>query len=371
MMFANIYLFVSLVLVYKTLETVVNNHFETQLGALHDENVHFLSVVEPWLGAVKVFVEFGSCHDPASNVIEIYVHDVASSSQHPNTLLSEWHQQFLRYQPPIEKCAHCINSVNFHKSELPHYGKRPLGCRHWSALAVVVDKDLDFITYGHIIGEISLRQQHFVAFTIGEVAGMSDAELNAWGMQAAEARLGEFGLSLSDLHEGMTEEEAMALAGKIMEAQYGGINMEELQKYMNSDMEGRENMTMEAVEEMNEKTIRTNSLRYIDMSIAQKRMEINAVIENKIMPKFREAEEKESIGLVSIRLYHDASVNAITVCKSELVPLYLDLAAFMDLGYAINQHTEYALREETPFAPLLYAFGIAQGLKSHPQPPLD
>lgn len=209
------------------------------------------------------------------------------------------------------------------------------------------------------------------SFTIGEVAGMSDAELNAWGMQAAEARLGEFGLSLSDLHEGMTEEEAMALAGKIMEAQYGGINMEELQKYMNSDMEGRENMTMEAVEEMNEKTIRTNSLRYIDMSIAQKRMEINAVIENKIMPKFREAEEKESIGLVSIRLYHDASVNAITVCKSELVPLYLDLAAFMDLGYAINQHTEYALREETPFAPLLYAFGIAQGLKSHPQPPLD
>lgn len=204
------------------------------------------------------------------------------------------------------------------------------------------------------------------SFTISEVAGMSDAELNAWAHQAAEARLGEFGLSLSDLHEGMTEEEAMALAGKIMEAQYGGINMEELQKYMNSDMEGRENMTMEALDEMNEKTIRTNSLNYINLSIAQKRMEINAVIENKIMPKFREAEEKESIGL-----YHDASANAIAVCKSELLPLYLDLAAFMDLGYAINQHTEYALREETPFAPLLYAFGIAQGLKSHPQPDLD
>ena len=203
------------------------------------------------------------------------------------------------------------------------------------------------------------------SFTIGEVAGMSDAELNAWGNKAAEARLGELGLSLSDLHEGMTEEEAMALAGKIMEAQYGGINMEELQKYMNSNMEGREDITMEALDEMNEKTIRTNSLKYIDLSIAQKRMEINTVIENKIMPKFREAEKEESIGL-----FREASANAIAVCQSQLVPLYLDLAALFDLGYAINQHTEYALREETPFAPLLYAFGIALGLKSHPQPEL-
>lgn len=204
------------------------------------------------------------------------------------------------------------------------------------------------------------------SFTIGEVAGMSDAQLNAWSMQAAEARLGEFGLSLDDLHEGMTEEEAMALAGKIIEAQYGGINMEELQKYMNSNMEGREDITMEALGEMNEKAIRTNSLKYIDLCIAQKRMEINSVIENKIMPKFRAAEEEESIGL-----FREASANAIAVCKSQLVPLYLDLAALFDLGYAINQHTEYALREETPFAPLLYAFGIAQGLKSHPQPPLN
>ena len=190
--------------------------------------------------------------------------------------------------------------------------------------------------------------------------GVSKEQENA----LVEARLSEYGLSRSDLKENMTEEEAMAIASKMMEAQYGGINMKELDKYMNADGEVRQEMTTDALKERSDKTIRTETLNYITQAIAYKWQEITDVMLS-IKEPFDNAFKVESI-----TMYHDATAAAISREKSELLPLYLDLAALYDMGYAINRHAEYGMMEEVPFFPALEALGFAEGLSAHPQPDL-
>jgi len=201
-------------------------------------------------------------------------------------------------------------------------------------------------------------------YTAGQVDGMSEAELAAFQQQAIDEGLGEYGLTLSELQGATSEEDARKLAGKIMESRYGGVNLQELQKYMGASEEERMQMTTDARQERSDKTIRTETLNYINgriISIQQKIGEYGL----KEADLFVEADRKESI-----TLYCEATEKVIAFCNGPLLELYLDLVAMMDQGYAINQHAEFAAREELLFTPVFRAFGLAEGLKSHPTPDL-
>ena len=205
-----------------------------------------------------------------------------------------------------------------------------------------------------------------LGYTVGQIEGMSEAEQQAFAMQARDAALSEYGLSMSDLKPGMSEEEARKVAAKMMETKYGGINLEELDKYMNADEKDRRQMTDEALKERSDKTIRTETLQYLNWRIACKQQEIGNYFKDNIEPLFEEAEKKESIPL-----YCQAVEKAISAYKGVLLELYLDVAALQDQGYAINHHSEYATREENVFFPVFSAFGMARGLNNHPCPDLQ
>ncbi len=205
-----------------------------------------------------------------------------------------------------------------------------------------------------------------LGYTAGQIEGMSEAEQQAFAIRARDAGLREYGLSMSDLKPGMSEDEARKVAGKMMEAKYGGINMQELDQYMNADEKGRQQMTKEALKERSDKTIRTETLQYLNWCIACKQQEITDYAQKHVMPMFEEAEKKESI-----TIYCQAVEKAISEYKGKMLELYLDLAALQDQGFAINRHAEYATREENVFFPVFFAFDCAWGLSNHPCPDLQ
>ena len=86
-----------------------------------------------------------------------------------------------------------------------------------------------------------------LGYTAAQLEGMSEAEKQAFAIQARDAGLSEYGISMSDLKQGMTEDEAKKVVGKMMEAKYGGINMQELDQYMNADEKDRQKITKDAL----------------------------------------------------------------------------------------------------------------------------
>ena len=205
-----------------------------------------------------------------------------------------------------------------------------------------------------------------LGYTAGQIEGMSEAEQQVFAMQARDAGLSELGLSMSDLKQGMSEDEAKKVVGKIIEAKYGGINMQELDQYMNAEEKERQQMTKEALKERSDKTIRTETIQYLNWCIACKQQEISKYVKDNLEPLYEEAEKKESIPL-----YCQAVEKTISACKGTLLELHLDLAALQDQGFAINRHAEYATREENVFFPVFTAFDSAWGLSNHPCPDLQ
>ena len=204
-----------------------------------------------------------------------------------------------------------------------------------------------------------------LGYTAAQLEGMSEAEKQAFAIQARDAGLSEYGISMSDLKQGMTEDEAKKVVGKMMEAKYGGINMQELDQYMNADEKDRQKITKDALKERSDKTIRTETIQYLNWRIACKQQEIAKYVKDNLEPLYEEAEKKESIPL-----YCQAVEKTISACKGMLLELHLDLAALQDQGFAINRHAEYATREENVFFPVFTAFDTAWGESNHPCPDL-
>ncbi|MBR1700008.1 MAG: hypothetical protein IJ714_09550 [Bacteroidales bacterium] len=251
--------------------------------------------------------------------------------------------------------------------------------------------------------------------TAGEIANMSEAEAKALAMSTMKGRLSSMGLSQADFAKlqssNLSDEEAKAMASKVMAKQTGGLTAKDIEAMSNMTDEQRaafmqesglgESMTAKmnadkgkraSSQKQYQLVTELTSLGQKEHSLQQKavgmiesarkegvalfdrkyrkadaeyRAEISRAawaMENAISAAdvkaaqawMRAAESKWFNNMANfyaeyIPLYRDAVAGAMDCCRAQLLPVKRQHKEVMEKLYALTQSAEYALSDSVPF----------------------
>ena len=251
--------------------------------------------------------------------------------------------------------------------------------------------------------------------TAGEVANMSEAEVQALAMSTMTGRISSMGLSLADFSKlqggNLSDEEAMAMASKVMAKQTGGLTAMDIEAMSHMSDEERAAFMQESglgesmTAKMNaDKGKRASSQKQYQLvteltSLGQKehslQQEAIGMIESAKKEgvalfdrKYRKADEqhREEIGRAVVVLedaigeaaynaalarlnaaqsawfnnmslfyaeyipmYRDAVAGAMDCCRAQLLPVKRQHKEVMEQLYELTQSAEYALSDSVPF----------------------
>ena len=126
-------------------------------------------MVESWHLVVEEFVEFGRSHYAFCGIVDIHIYYITTTSLHTHTLLTEWHQQFLVHQTPIEESTHLVHLIHAHQSKIAHHGIRCFGGCHRAVFRIVIHKHVEHVVDLLFACEVAFRKQHFVCLTVDKI----------------------------------------------------------------------------------------------------------------------------------------------------------------------------------------------------------
>ena len=251
--------------------------------------------------------------------------------------------------------------------------------------------------------------------TAGEVANMSEAEAKALAMSTMKGRISSMGLSQADFAKlqggNLSDEEAMAMASKVMAKQTGGLTAKDIEAMSNMTDEQRAAFMQESglgasmTAKMNaDKGKRASSQKQYQLateliSLGQKEHSLQqkaiGMIESAKKEgvalfdrKYRKADEqhREEAGRAAVELedaigeaaykaaqarlnaalsawfsnmsrfyaeyipmYRDAVAGAMDCCRAQLLPVKRQHKEVMEKLYALTRSAEYALSDSVPF----------------------
>ena len=262
--------------------------------------------------------------------------------------------------------------------------------------------------------------------TAGEVANMSEAEAKALAMSTMKGRISSMGLSQADFAKlqggNLSDEEAMAMASKVMAKQTGGLTAKDIEAMSHMSDEERAAFMQESglgesmTAKMNaDKGKRASSQKQYQLateliSLGQKEHSLQqkaiGMIESAKKEgvalfdrKYRKAdaeyqaeisranvEAQEAISAADVEaaqarldaalsawfsnmsrfyaeyipLYRDAVAGAMDCCRAELLPVKRQHKEVMEQLYALTQSAEYALSESIPFEASYMYFELSE-----------
>ncbi len=262
--------------------------------------------------------------------------------------------------------------------------------------------------------------------TAGEVANMSEAEAKALAMSTMKGRISSMGLSQADFAKlqggNLSDEEAMAMASKVMAKQTGGLTAKDIEAMSHMSDEERAAFMQESglgesmTAKMNaDKGKRASSQKQYQLateliSLGQKEHSLQqkaiGMIESARKEgvalfdrKYREAvkqhseemhraalELEDAIGEAAykaalarlnaaqsawfsnmsrfyaeyIPMYRDAVAGAMECCRAELLPVKRQHKEVMEKLYALTQSAEYALSDSVPFEASYMYFELSE-----------
>ena len=251
--------------------------------------------------------------------------------------------------------------------------------------------------------------------TAGEVANMSEAEAKALAMSTMKGRISSMGLSQADFAKlqggNLSDEEAMAMASKVMAKQTGGLTAKDIEAMSHMSDEERAAFMQESglgesmTAKMNaDKGKRASSQKQYQLateliSLGQKEHSLQqkaiGMIESARKEgvalfdrKYRKAdaeyqaeisranvEAEEAISAADVKaaqarldaalsawfsnmsrfyaeyipLYRDAVAGAMDCCRAQLLPVKRQHKEVMEQLYALTRSAEYALSDSVPF----------------------
>ena len=262
--------------------------------------------------------------------------------------------------------------------------------------------------------------------TAGEVANMSEAEAKALAMSTMKGRISSMGLSQADFAKlqggNLSDEEAMAMASKVMAKQTGGLTAKDIEAMSHMSDEERAAFMQESglgesmTAKMNaDKGKRASSQKQYQLateliSLGQKEHSLQqkaiGMIESARKEgvalfdrKYRKADEqhREEIDRAAvvldaaitkadveaalarlnaaqsawfnnmsqfyaeyIPLYRNAVAGAMDCCRAELLPVKRQHKEVMEQLYALTRSAEYALSESVPFEASYMYFELSE-----------
>ena len=262
--------------------------------------------------------------------------------------------------------------------------------------------------------------------TAGEVANMSEAEAKALAMSTMKGRISSMGLSQADFAKlqggNLSDEEAMAMASKVMAKQTGGLTAKDIEAMSHMSDEERAAFMQESglgesmTAKMNaDKGKRASSQKQYQLateliSLGQKEHSLQqkaiGMIESAKKEgvalfdrKYRKADEqhREEIDRAAVVLdaaiskadveaalarlhaaqsawfsnmsrfyaeyipmYRDAVAGAMDCCRAQLLPVKRQHKEVMEQLYALTRSAEYALSESVPFEASYMYFELSE-----------
>ena len=251
--------------------------------------------------------------------------------------------------------------------------------------------------------------------TAGEVANMSEAEAKALAMSTMKGRISSMGLSQADFAKlqggNLSDEEAMAMASKVMAKQMGGLTAKDIEAMSHMSDEERAAFMQESglgesmTAKMNaDKGKRASSQKQYQLatelislgqkehSLQQKAIEMIESAKKEGVAlfdrKYRKAdaeyqaqisranfEAEEAISAADVKaaqarlraaqsgwfnnmsrfyaeyipMYRDAVAGAMDCCRAQLLPVKRQHKEVMEKLYALTRSAEYALSDSVPF----------------------
>ena len=262
--------------------------------------------------------------------------------------------------------------------------------------------------------------------TAGEVANMSEAEAKALAMSTMKGRISSMGLSQADFAKlqggNLSDEEAMAMASKVMAKQTGGLTAKDIEAMSHMTDEERAAFMQESglgesiTAKMNaDKGKRASSQKQYQLateliSLGQKEHSLQqkaiGMIESARKEgvalfdrKYRKAdaeyqaeisranvEAEEAISAADVKaaqarldaalsawfsnmsrfyaeyipMYRDAVAGAMDCCRTQLLPVKRQHKEVMEQLYALTRSAEYALSESVPFEASYMYFELSE-----------
>ena len=262
--------------------------------------------------------------------------------------------------------------------------------------------------------------------TAGEVANMSEAEAKALAMSTMKGRISSMGLSQADFAKlqggNLSDEEAMAMASKVMAKQTGGLTAKDIEAMSHMSDEERAAFMQESglgesmTAKMNaDKGKRASSQKQYQLatelislgqkehSLQQKAIEMIESAKKEGVAlfdrKYRKADEqhREEIDRAAVALdaaiskadveaalarlhaaqsawfnnmsrfyaeyiplYRDAVAGAMDCCRAQLLPVKRQHKEVMEKLYALTRSAEYALSDSVPFEASYMYFELSE-----------
>lgn len=262
--------------------------------------------------------------------------------------------------------------------------------------------------------------------TAGEVANMSEAEAKAMAMATMKGRISSMGLSQADFAKlqggNLSDEEAMAMASKVMAKQTGGLTAKDIEAMSHMSDEERAAFMQESglgesmTAKMNaDKGKRASSQKQYQLatelislgqkehSLQQKAIEMIESAKKEGVAlfdrKYRKAdaeyqaqisranfEAEEAISAADVKaaqarlraaqsgwfnnmsrfyaeyipLYRDAVAGAMDCCRAQLLPVKRQHKEVMEKLYALTRSAEYALSDSVPFEASYMYFELSE-----------
>ena len=262
--------------------------------------------------------------------------------------------------------------------------------------------------------------------TAGEVANMSEAEAKALAMSTMKGRISSMGLSQADFAKlqggNLSDEEAMAMASKVMAKQTGGLTAKDIEAMSHMSDEERAAFMQESglgesmTAKMNaDKGKRASSQKQYQLatelislgqkehSLQQKAIEMIESAKKEGVAlfdrKYRKAdaeyqaqisranfEAEEAISAADVKaaqarlraaqsgwfnnmsrfyaeyipMYRDAVAGAMDCCRAQLLPVKRQHKEVMEKLYALTRSAEYALSDSVPFEASYMYFELSE-----------
>lgn len=269
--------------------------------------------------------------------------------------------------------------------------------------------------------------------TVSQVAGMSEAEAKAMAMSGLSSRLSSMGLSQADFAKlqgsDLSEEEAKAMASKVMAAQTGGLTAKDIEAMSNMTEEQRaefmkdsglgasmtakmnagrgqrasnqkqyqlvtemsrlgqeelrlQNKAQEMIESAKKEGIALFDRKYRKTDEAMQEEIHLAVLAEEDTAGKGEAAHKAAMARVKaaciqwfeyrskfyaeyLPSYRNAVAGAMDCCRAELLPVQRQRQDIQEQLYALTQSAEYALSENIPFNAAYLYFELSEKITDY------
>ena len=152
-----------IVVVDHTPKQIVDNHLESQISTLHDNDFHLVAFLASRSFVANIFVQLCGAHYSLGLIVKIHIHDIVTALLNVYRLLSEWDKQIFQ-NAPIHKSANRPYRFSTQKPHFANLQKRTFGSCHKATSRIAIYENALHISYFQFLRSIFLRHQDFAIF---------------------------------------------------------------------------------------------------------------------------------------------------------------------------------------------------------------